>query len=192
MSVDQINTLFEQAHIMNLVGYFKILFWIGVVVFAIGLIGTKDIVGSLVGVVCIYVICIPIFFFTMMYISSKEKPKIEKWEQTVKEEYIEKLPVQSVPITSFRKIDTESNSSSFTKREGDIQTMELEGIENGIPFKKTLNVKVERTDEKQARITYQFLNENLPSDKVAEEFGNSKFFYAGYYNVILYIPKSST
>lgn len=188
MSLDQVNQLFEEIHVFSIPTFCIIISIVLIGSLIIGTILTKSLHEGAMIMVFVCLVFIPI---TQLYTMSKEKPKIEKWEQTVKKEYIEKLPVHSVSITSFRQVDTASDISFFTKENKDAKTMELEGIDEGIPFKKTLNVQVERTDEKQAYMTYQYVEDNLPFDRVAKNFGSRKYFSKGYYNAVLYVPKSS-
>jgi hypothetical protein len=118
-----------------------------------------------------------IFVTIVAYQEYSVKPKeIAKWEVTVREEYVNKLPIEKIEVLDYKGIGQKVNENQlkieFVYLNQNVLTMDT--VVTTIKTVKGL---------KQPYLEYQYIEKNLP------QTSNQVIFKEGYHDPVLYIPE---
>jgi hypothetical protein len=113
-----------------------------------------------------------------------EKKRLNQWEETTRNEYVDKLEVTRLDVDKYivgdtKNTDTEYLFNPYKKRPETIKPVEVRGKDDGVPYVLSLNAAVVEVDDiKEAYLEYQYVDKEIP------------LFDKEYYNATLYLPKS--
>jgi hypothetical protein len=176
MSLVEVNKMYENINSLDSFKFMLIAFIISFMVtvvlgFAITLMG-----GGESSTLIIMLICVVVSGLTYMIKEKNADENFKNWKETVETEYIDKLPKERYEIIDYEIISGRQKDNKFN--------IEFTYLYNNIKTTEFMEATIENVEDlKKPYITFSFLEQDLPSEKIVPIYRN------GYYNITLYIPK---
>jgi uncharacterized membrane protein YvbJ len=155
---------------------------LGVAMLVFGVMGSSEIynikkaskfeIGSLIAIF----IGITVLAFVMYQEYSVKPKELVEWEETVREEYVNKLSIEKIEVLDYKGIGQKINDNQL-KIEFTYLNQNIKTVDTVVATIKPIK------NLKAPYLEYQYIEKNVPQN------GEEIIFEKGYHNPILYIPE---